>query len=149
LEHAAVGAILRLDFHRQAWTGAREHERFLRPVDCNSAIQNQTAMVRYFAREHDCASARGDIERIRRAGQCPVAHAKSCGIDRELDIFAFYQERARHRASRHCYALISGNAKHRKAAAIAARTSCRKRPINRRHRQKGDARRAKTEQTSS
>jgi DNA-binding response OmpR family regulator len=38
-------------------------------------------MVRHFAREHSCALAPRDIERIWRAGKRPVAHAKSCGID--------------------------------------------------------------------
>jgi len=64
-------------------------------------------MVRHFAREHSCALAPGDIKRIRHAGQSPVAHAKSCGIDGELDIFAFYQERARHRAGWHCHLYTS------------------------------------------
>jgi hypothetical protein len=93
LEHAAVGAVLHLDFHRQTWTGTREHERFLRTVDANAAVQYQTAMVWDFAREHRCALAASNIKRIRRAGKRPVAYAKSRSIDCKLDIFAFYEER--------------------------------------------------------
>ena len=149
LEHAAVGAILYLDFHRQAGTCAREYERFPRAVNANAAVQNQAAMVRHFARKHSCALAPGNIEGIGHAGKRPIAHAKSCGIDRELDIFAFYQERARHRTGWHCYALVPGKLKHREASAIAASAGCRKRPVSRCHHQKRDRRCAKAEQTSS